>query len=170
MISYSKSISETLNQLPYEQIQSTALLIEEAKSIFVIGNGGSQATAEHFVTDLIKLSGKKAHTVSNTSLLTMAGNDFGYEHSFSWLIDRLSSDGDLIIGISTSGKSKNVLRSLVGNTKVKTVLISGPGGLDFSKHLDSNIIIPSTNTQILEDVSSIVCHMISLELERRRFR
>jgi len=94
-------------------------LIKQARLVFVCGNGGSSATAEHFSNDLFS-KGVKAHCLnSNTSIMTMIANDFGYKHVFKKQLDVYASSKDLLIVFSCSGDSENVLEALKGNyTKV----------------------------------------------------
>lgn len=170
MIRYAKNLQSVVSRLDFAQIGKVVdfLNVNSHRNIFVVGNGGSQATAEHFVTDLLKMGGMKAHSISNCSLFTMASNDFGYGHGFSWLLTRYCASNDIVIGITTSGKSENIVRSLIWDTRVKTVLITGAKGKKFAKQIDFPIVIDSENTQIIEDVSLVVCHMISVELCKRR--
>lgn len=86
-------------------------LIREARFIWVCGNGGSAATAEHFVTDLVKKGYPAISLNSNSSLMTMIGNDYGYEYVFSKQLDAYAHPGDLVITISCSGTSPNVVNA-----------------------------------------------------------
>ena len=83
--------------------------IKEANFIWIAGNGGSAATAEHFTTDLVKKGYRAISLTSNTSLMTMIGNDYGYEFVFSKQLDVYGSSKDLLVTISCSGTSPNIL-------------------------------------------------------------
>jgi len=86
-------------------------------NVFVAGNGGSSANAEHFTNDLFS-KGVKAHCLnSNTSIVTMIANDYGYEYIFSKQLELYYQPDDLVILISCSGTSKNILKVLKGNYK-----------------------------------------------------
>lgn len=87
--------------------------IKLARYIYICGNGGSAATAEHFATDLVK-KGYRAFALSaNTSVVTMIANDYGYDKIFSKQLEAyIYDDQDLVITISCSGKSKNILKAL----------------------------------------------------------
>jgi D-sedoheptulose 7-phosphate isomerase len=86
--------------------------------VFVCGNGGSSANAEHFTNDLFS-KGIKAHCLnSNTSILTMISNDFGYENVFNRQLELFYNQGDVVILISCSGTSKNILKVLSGSYDV----------------------------------------------------
>lgn len=164
MIDYKHNLIQVINKIDINEIKKIVSLIRKAENVYIIGNGGSHSIAEHFAIDLIKFGHKRAYTF-NSSLITMTGNDYGYDHSFSWLIDHYSKEKDLVIGLSTSGKSANVLRSLGGRASTN-VLICGLGGKDFVKNVSASIILHSTKTQILEDVFMIICHMIALQIRK----
>jgi len=168
MIAYLSALQHVLDNLNHAQINKVVKLLEGSKNVYVVGNGGSHSTAEHFATDLIKFGNKKAYTLSNLAQLTMAANDYTYEHSFSWLLRKYCQQDDVVIGITTSGASANVLRSVFFDVRVKTVFITGANGHYMAKKADSAIIIPTTNTQLIEDVSLILCHIITKQLEERK--
>ena len=161
---YVHHIDKILWNLDINQIGKVVTLIQQAKNIYVVGNGGSSAIAEHFVVDLIKYGHKSAYSLSNPSLYSMLVNDYGHEHSYRWILDRISRKGDLVIGLTTSGKSENVLRALMGHIRVKSILITGKNGRRIAEDMDGCIVIDDTHTQTLEDVFSILCHMISIRL------
>lgn len=85
--------------------------IKKARFIWVAGNGGSAATAEHFATDLVKKGYPAICLNSNTPLITMIANDYGYDQIFSKQLEKLSTRDDLLITISCSGTSPNIERA-----------------------------------------------------------
>jgi len=85
-------------------------LIKQARFIWICGNGGSASTAEHFATDLVK-KGYPAIALTNTSVITMMANDYGYERIFSKQLSAYGSKDDLLITISCSGTSENIRRA-----------------------------------------------------------
>ena len=86
---------------------------EDSGRIFIIGNGGSCAIAEHISTDLNKRCKVKAHTLSNNSLATCLSNDYGYENAFTqWLQINQINSFDFLVAISSSGKSLNILNAI----------------------------------------------------------
>lgn len=87
-------------------------LIKQARFIWICGNGGSAATAEHFATDLVKKGYPAIALSSNTSIITMIANDVGFEYIFSFQLYSLASKEDLLITISCSGTSKNIVNAL----------------------------------------------------------
>ena len=161
---YLHHINKVLNSLNVNQIDSVVKLIKNANNVYVIGNGGSAALADHFCIDLIKFGNKKAYSLSNPSLYSMLVNDYGHRHSFKWVIDKLCCKNDLIIGITTSGKSENIIQAMIGNLRIKSVLITGKNGRSIAQEMDGSIVVDDVHTQTLEDVFSILCHMISIRL------
>lgn len=87
--------------------------IKEARFVFVCGNGGSAATAEHFTNDLFSKGIKAICLNSNTSVMTMIANDFGYEFTFSKQLEVYANPQDLLITISCSGTSPNILNAII---------------------------------------------------------
>lgn len=88
-------------------------LIKEANFIWIAGNGGSAATAEHFATDLVKKGYRAIALSSNTSVMTMIANDYGYEQIFAKQLGIYGSVGDLLIVISCSGSSVNIINAIL---------------------------------------------------------
>ena len=82
----------------------------EGGTVFTCGNGGSAATAEHFANDLFAKGVKAVCLSSNTAIMTMIANDYGYKHVFSKQLEVFSDPGDLVVSISTSGASENILK------------------------------------------------------------
>ncbi|WJW74602.1 SIS domain-containing protein [Thiohalobacter sp. IOR34] len=80
-------------------------------SVYLVGNGGSAAVASHAATDFFNRGGLRAHTLHDPSTLTCLSNDYGYEHAFANRLDRLLAADDLLIAISSSGSSANILNA-----------------------------------------------------------
>ena len=87
-------------------------IIKSANFVYICGNGGSAATAEHFSNDLFSKGIKAICLNSNTSIMTMIANDFGYEYVFSKQLDLYATQKDLLIVFSVSGKSPNIVNAL----------------------------------------------------------
>jgi len=87
-------------------------LIVKADNVFICGNGGSSATAEHMASDLFSRDVKAMCLSSNNSIITMIGNDYGYEHIFSKQLQVFGTSKDLLITISCSGTSPNVVKAI----------------------------------------------------------
>ena len=140
------------------------------KRIFIVGNGGSCAIAEHISTDLIKRCGVKAYTLSNNSLLTALTNDYGQNNTFvEWMKMNHFGQTDFLVAISSSGKSKNILFALnhASDCLALTFSIFGMKGLDpFPTHSydHSYIHIDNFNYGVIELTSEIILHGIVEEL------
>lgn len=96
-------------------------------SIYVIGNGGSAAVASHAVTDFFNVGGLRAMTLHDSSTLTCFSNDYGYEHAFSRRVERLITKNDVLIAISSSGQSANILNACesAANKSASVITLSG---------------------------------------------
>ena len=102
------------------EISEIVKKIKRARNVFVCGNGGSAATAEHFTNDLFS-KGIKTHCLnSNVSIITMLANDYGYKYIFSKQLEVYAENKDLLIVFSTSGKSPNILEAV--NTNICPVI------------------------------------------------
>jgi len=147
------------------------LLVETLKrghKILIAGNGGSAADSQHFAAELAgkfiyKRKGLAAIALTaNTSIITAVGNDFGYEHVFSRQIEGLGSLGDIFIGISTSGNSKNLVIALqmARRQGLKTIGLLGSNGGEMSQHCDLSIVAPSNNTQVIQECHILIIHIL----------
>jgi D-sedoheptulose 7-phosphate isomerase len=145
--------------------------IESNARIWIAGNGGSAATASHFATDLSRCKNSKNQPVKglslcdNSGLITAIGNDYGYEFIFSRQLSNLASNGDLLIALTASGKSKNILEVLgwATNNQVETIALTGFDGGEANKLADNSIHVPTDigDYGVAEDAHSIICHFLS---------
>jgi len=147
----------------------------EKRHVFLCGNGGSAANANHWANDLIYGAAKggrggvRAHSLSaNTSVLMCLANDTGYENIFSGQLEVLASRGDILVALSGSGNSPNILRALEAGNKLgmETWAIVGFDGgkaLGLARHA---IHFPVHDMQIAEDLQMAVCHILTKELAR----
>lgn len=156
---------------PVSQLAAQLLTAwQEGRRVFVCGNGGSAANAQHFATDFShclveKLHGHGIRCISltvNTSVMTCLANDAGYEHVFAEQLEDLASPGDLLIALSGSGNSPNVVRAL---EKAKTLRVGTAAILGFSggrcKDLADLVIhFRLSDMQVVEDLQMMVGHMI----------
>ena len=131
-------------------------------------NGGSAADAQHIAAELVgrfKVDRKGLPAIAlttDTSALTSIGNDFGYEHIFSRQVDALANKRDVVIGISTSGKSSNVNSALKVASKLNctTIGFSGQGGGEMNNICDLNLVIPSMETPRIQESQRVILHII----------
>src|SRR4030042_1588490 len=137
--------------------------LNKAYSIYVFGNGGSAATASHFVVDLCKMNNLYAFCLNdNIPSLTAYANDLGYESVFSEQIRRLATKEDVVIGISVSGNSQNVIHGILAAKEmgVFTVGLTGYKGGELGTIVDFHINVPVDNMQIAEDIHLILTHIV----------
>lgn len=173
-------VSNSLHLLTEEIIKSTKLCINCLKNggkILIFGNGGSAADAQHIAAELIgrykvKRKGLPAIAITtDTSAITSIGNDFGYNHIFDRQIEALANKGDVAIGISTSGKSDNVISALKLSSKLKCITIgfSGQDGGEMNKICDVNLVVPSEDTPRIQEMHIVIghtiCHLIDQEFK-----
>lgn len=162
-----------------DDIVRLARLIGDAfkrgNKVVVFGNGGSASDAQHFVGELVgrfKLSRAPLPAISltaDTAVLTALANDFGFENSFSKQVEAIVSDGDIVIGISTSGASENVLRALrmAKHKGAVTALITGMRGERLRGEFDVCIVAPSEDTQRIQEAHGVILHIICELVERQ---
>ncbi|HOI36011.1 MAG TPA: SIS domain-containing protein [Bacillota bacterium] len=141
--------------------------IQRDATIYVCGNGGSASMADHFVIDLMKLAGhsRVQSLSSNTAVLTATANDASYADIFTAQL-RNAEPGDVLIAISSSGRSENVLRAarLMVNAGGVVIGISGRMPWENNQLLNLSSLrldIPSDDTQIIEDVTGSVLHLLA---------
>lgn len=146
-------------------------------ALFVAGNGGSAADAQHFVAELVVKLNKdrdpiKAFALTvDTSILTAIGNDFTYDDIFSRQVEGLMGPNDVFMGITTSGNSPNILKAfnMAKKKGAKTILLSGKdGGKAVKENMaDVNLIAPGPNTARIQEIHLIIYHTICYALEKR---
>lgn len=142
--------------------------------IITFGNGGSAADAQHFVGELDGHFTKERTALpavalsTNTSSLTAIGNDYSYEDIFSRPVLALATDKDVVVGISTSGNSLNVVKAIeAAKTKgAYTVALTGKSGGKLRNLVDDLFAVESDFTPIIQEVHIAIIHMICLELDR----
>lgn len=177
---YQKEFIETLQSLDIGMIEAIGDKIEAARSgnnqVFLIGNGGSAASASHWACDFgkgINVDGKKRLRIvslaDNHSLMSAIGNDYGYENIFLEQLKNLLSPGDLVIGLSVSGDSENVVRAFRYARQNQATVISliGKKMGRMRQCSDLSLVIPSENYGIVEDIHMYVNHVISQYMKRQ---
>lgn len=141
------------------------------------GNGGSAADAQHIAAELVGRYGFDRPSISSIALttdssnLTAIGNDYGYDHVFSRQLEGIGSKGDLFIGISTSGNSKNIVNA-VNAAKEKgiiTVGMTGEKGGAMAKLCDYCIKVPSSQTPRIQESHILIGHMLCDIIEKELF-
>ncbi len=147
--------------------------IKKKKKIIFFGNGGSAADAQHLSTELTVRFSKNRKPISaislvtDTSSLSAIGNDFGFDFIFSRQIEAIGKEGDVAIGISTSGKSKNVINALrySFDNRIKTILFTG-STTKYAQNITNEIIsIPAKNTSRIQEAHILIGQMLCNALE-----
>lgn len=170
---YLREIRNIIGEINPEQIQNLVNILEksrlEGKRIFILGNGGSATTANHFVCDFGKntIKGdtgrfKIISLCDNLATITAYGNDFGYETIFEERLKNLMENKDVIIAISTSGNSKNVLNAVkyAKSRDAYIVSFTGANGGKLRALSDINISINSSEVEKIEDAHLIIEHIV----------
>ncbi len=142
--------------------------LHSGNKIIIAGNGGSAADAQHLAAEL---AGKFIHPrkglsavalTTNSSIITAIGNDFGFEHIFSRQLDGLAGPQDVVIGISTSGNSQNIIQMIKKAKDIGCItfgLLGNDGGATTSL-CDMACIVPSHNTQHIQEAHTMIVHIL----------
>lgn len=164
---YLESIKDLLSKVSTEDIKAVADLVLIArttgKHVYIIGNGGSASTASHFACDLQKGAYVKAMALTDSvPLMTAYANDEGYNSVFVQQVETWVKRGDLVIAISGSGDSQNIINAVdsANFEGAVTIGFSGFEGGGLAEIAQHNIIVPSENMQHIEDVHMVLCHLI----------
>ena len=170
---YVASVHEAIASLDLDRVQQAIDWFKEARaagrSIFVCGNGGSAATASHFATEMLK--GASYNRASrfriialNDSLptITAYSNDVSYDCVFVEQLKNFAAPGDLVMGLSSSGNSVNVIRAFeyANSIGCRTLALTGRGGGQLGPLAQLNIEVRNPHTGRSEDAHMVVCHII----------
>lgn len=172
--SYVEKISESISKQNEKSLMQLVVTIKQTlkknKNIFLCGNGGSGANSIHIANDFIYYNQKRKNKLkynveslaSNPAILTCIANDIDYENVFSFQIKTKANKDDLLIILSGSGNSKNIINAINTAKKigVKTFGIIGFDGGKAKKILDNSIHFKFDDMQIVEDLQTIVFHVI----------
>lgn len=154
---------------PFQRlVRDSIAALNRGNKIIIFGNGGSAADAQHIAAEFVVRFRKNRRALpaialtTDTSALTAIGNDFGFDHLFSRQVEALCVRGDLVIGISTSGNSENVIRALEAAQQMGATTAAFGGG-DGGKMLslaDYSIIVPSRVTARIQEMHITIGHML----------
>lgn len=178
MKEYRERLSSALGSVNDSDVISVTSILSDARStgarVWLIGNGGSATTADHLATDFSRCSDatgaplRAVSLCSNNGIVTATANDFGFEHIFTRQLQMLASAGDILISISASGNSPNILDAISWSklNSIFTIAFTGFDGgtartlADLSVHVETAI----GDYGVSEDVHLTICHMISENL------
>ena len=151
--------------------------LKQGKRVLWCGNGGSAADAQHLAAELSgcfyydrpPLNSEALHC--NTSYMTAVANDYGYEHIYSRMIDGACKPGDILVGISTSGKSLNIYNAFckAKDLGVVTVAMTGETGGKLATKADYLLNVPSTDTPRIQESHILIGHIICEIVESHMF-
>lgn len=150
--------------------------LKDGKKLLVMGNGGSAADAQHFAAEIVgrfKMERRGLPAVAlttDTSILTAIGNDYGFDAIFRRQVEALADEGDVVVGLSTSGSSRNVFNALAlaNDRGCITVGLLGRDGGTIRELVDLDLTVPSSDTPRIQEghitVIHIVCDLVEKEL------
>lgn len=173
-------VKEQLLHTSIGQIKDIAdLMIDALKKngkVILFGNGGSASDAQHIAAEFVGRF-KKDRTAlaaisltTNTSVLTSLANDYGYEVIFAKQVEALGQKNDVVVGISTSGKAKNVALGIKQAKKmgIRTVALTGGDGGELAKLADTSLVVPSSVTARIQEshitIGHIICELVEQTL------
>lgn len=173
-------VTKSIDEKHMEDIINIAKVISAAlrsnNAIYWCGNGGSCSDSQHLAGELIgrfKNDRKPLRSIAlsaDTAVLTCIANDYGYDSVYSRQIEGLGKEGDVLIGITTSGKSQNITEAIkqASSMYIKTIGFLGRDGGDLKELCNHSIIIPSKSTARIQEmhimVGHIICELVELDL------
>lgn len=137
--------------------------------VLVCGNGGSAADAQHFAAEFVgrfKAQDRQAlpalALTADTAVLTAWSNDVGYDDVFARQVEAFGRPGDLLVGISTSGNSQNLVEAfeMAHRSDIECVAVLGSGGGELLSYADLSIVVPSSDTQRVQEVQMLILHLL----------
>ncbi|MEA1953487.1 MAG: D-sedoheptulose 7-phosphate isomerase [Campylobacterota bacterium] len=169
--SHKETIDKTIEHMVADIKNASELIIKTLKSgnkILLIGNGGSAADAQHIAAELTgrykcERRGLPAIALTtDTSALTAISNDYGYGRVFDRQVEALANSGDLLIGISTSGNSANIISALILAKELKchTLGLSGKSGGEMHNICNVNLVVPSDDTPRIQEMHILIGHIL----------
>ena len=170
-------LDESLLKRTQEVAETIVKALQGGNRIYFCGNGGSAADAQHlaaefsgrFYTDRKALPAEALHC--NTSYLTAVANDYSYEVVYARLIEGIGTKGDVLVGLSTSGNSKNIIRAFekAQEKGITTVGFTGAMGGDIKSSSDFLINVPSSDTPRIQESHILIGHIICQIVEEKYF-
>ncbi|MGC8843911.1 MAG: D-sedoheptulose-7-phosphate isomerase [bacterium] len=164
LLAWLESEQEKLEVCAQKVVQS----LKEGGKILLFGCGGSSADAQHISAELIGRFKKERSPLpalaltTNTSILTALSNDYSFDIVFARQVEALAAGRDIVIGISTSGKSKSVIEGIkmAKRKGAFTIALSGGDGGELAREADIAFIVPSTNTPLIQSIHLMIGHLL----------
>jgi D-sedoheptulose 7-phosphate isomerase len=150
---------------------------EAGNKILFFGNGGSAADAQHLAAEFVnryimdRPPLPAIALTTDTSILTSVSNDFSFKEIFAKQLRALGKEGDVAIGISTSGNSPNIVKAfeVAKEMGIKTVALTGSDGGDLAKMADISLVVPSTSTPRIQEAHILIGHILCEMVEHQLF-
>lgn len=160
-----------------EVVETLVNAFQAGKKLLVMGNGGSAADAQHMAAEMVgrfmlERKGLPAIALTtDTSILTAIGNDYGFDRAFRRQIEALANKGDVVVGISTSGSSENVLAAmqLAREKGCRTIGLLGRDGGTIRNHADLELTVPVQETPRIQEAHITIIHILCCLVEQRLF-
>jgi D-sedoheptulose 7-phosphate isomerase len=158
---------ECLNEI-IEMAHIIGTALQRGRKVVFFGNGGSAADAQHISAELVGKFKRKRPPLralaltTNTSVLTAIGNDFSFDEIFSRQIRANLDEGDVAVGISTSGRSKNVILGVQEAARIgaTTIALTGGDGGSLGPLCDHRVVVPSSDTQRIQECHIMIGHVV----------
>jgi len=177
IVKESSEVISSINQISHDISKSIKMLqkcLEANGKIILFGNGGSAADAQHIAAEFIGRFNKERPSIpavaltTDSSIITSIGNDYSFDSIFSRQCEGLVNDGDVVIAISTSGNSKNVLEGIKMAKKknAKIIGLLGNGGGIIAPSTDISIIVNSSSTPRIQEGHRLISHIICEVIEK----
>jgi len=172
-------VAETLSEKIEQAAIALLISINNGRKAMFCGNGGSAADSQHLAAEfVIRLSGDRQRRAlsaialtTDGSIITAGANDFGFEYIFSRQVEALGSEGDILFAISTSGNSSNVIRAVEAARQkgIYTVGLLGGDGGRLGSLVQCALVVPSSDTQRIQEAHIAMGHIIISTLEEKLF-
>ena len=143
---------------------------QNKRVVYFIGNGGSAAIAIHMTSDYLKNGGIKTHSMHDSAVLTCLANDFGYEFVFSKQVEMIAEENDILVAISSSGRSQNILNAVAVAKKKKCHIVTFSGFADdnpLRQAGDFNVYVPSMEYGVVESIHNMILQQVVDEIVAR---
>ncbi len=175
---HQRAFEKTFQAAELEMLDQIARLMLSAlkagKKILICGNGGSAADAQHIAAEFVGRFEKERRSLpalaltTDTSAITAIGNDYSYDVIFSRQVEGLGNEGDILIGITTSGNSKNILEAVTAAKakKMTTVALTGKDGGKVKDLADHALIVKSDKTSHIQEMHIFALHAIAEAVEK----
>jgi D-sedoheptulose 7-phosphate isomerase len=174
-----RRVAETCLDEILAAVERITTALQTGHKLMLCGNGGSAADAQHLAAeftnrmraDLQRPAMAALALTTDTSFLTSNANDYGFEYVFERQIEGLGHPGDVLMGISTSGNSRNVIRAVqcCRNRQIQTIGLLGGAGGKLRSLVDLAILVPSSSTQHIQEAHITIGHVVSELVEQRLF-